>query len=197
MKPRTDLALKEWAVVVDALLDGTQMVILRKGGIAEDPKGPFAVEDKEFWLYPTFTHQAEDSVIPSRRGDLQVALAHKPAPGTLILPGYAEVVETVPLHSPDEMARLAGHHIWSPSYLKMRWDWKPDRPIWAIVMKVSRLATPVVLEEKAEYGGCKSWVRLSEPAPTASLTPALDEKTFNARVHALGRVLHPDRVSAV
>ena len=174
MKSRNDLALKEWAVVVEALLAGRQTVLLRKGGVAEDPKGPFAVEDKEFWLYPTFTHQAEDSIIPSRRGDLRVALSRKPAAGTLVLPGYAEVVEAVPLTSPDEMARFDARHIWSPDYLRKRWDWNPRQPIWALTLKVSRLAEPVTLPERPEYGGCKSWVRLAEAVPTAGLRPAAE-----------------------
>ena len=173
MNPRNDLALKEWAVVVEALLDGRQTVLLRKGGVAEGPS-PFAVEDREFWLYPTFVHQAAESVKPAWRTALAEAVARKPATGTLVLPGYAEVVEAVPLTSLDEMARFDARHIWSPDYLRKRWDWNPHQPIWALVLKVSRLAAPVTLPERPEYGGCKSWVRLAESVPTEGLTTALD-----------------------
>ena len=169
MKSRNDLALKEWAVVVEALLEGRQTVLLRKGGVAEDPKGPFAVEDREFWLYPTFIHQAAESVKPEWRTALAEAVARKPAAGTLVLPGYAEVVEAVPLTSPDEITRFDAQHIWSPDYLRKRWDWNPKQPIWALVLKVSRLAEPVTIPERPEYGGCKSWVRLAESVPTAGL----------------------------
>src|SRR5262245_48796183 len=47
-------ALKEWALVCERLLAGTQAVMLRKGGI--DEKG-FWVEADEFLLYPTYFHQ--------------------------------------------------------------------------------------------------------------------------------------------
>src|SRR2546422_3996735 len=41
--PRVRAAFKEWAVVVDALGRGEQVIILRKGGIAED-RGEFELE---------------------------------------------------------------------------------------------------------------------------------------------------------
>ena len=46
-------ALKEWAAVVHALLDGRQTVLLRKGRIGEKR---FAVESGEFLLFPTVAH---------------------------------------------------------------------------------------------------------------------------------------------
>ncbi|HEX7829441.1 MAG TPA: DUF1802 family protein, partial [Thermoanaerobaculia bacterium] len=42
-------ALKEWSNVVAALAHGTQIVLIRKGGIA-DPT--FGVEADRFYLYP-------------------------------------------------------------------------------------------------------------------------------------------------
>ena len=49
-------ALKEWASVIDALGRGDQVILIRKGGIA-DPK--FGVEAERFYLYPTFFHQQQ------------------------------------------------------------------------------------------------------------------------------------------
>ena len=51
------VAFKEWAGVCDALADGRQSLILRKGGIAEGPRG-FVPEHSTFWLYPTRVHEA-------------------------------------------------------------------------------------------------------------------------------------------
>jgi len=48
-------ALKEWATVVNALENGDQTVLLRKGGILEDSSG-FVVESEKFFLFPTFEH---------------------------------------------------------------------------------------------------------------------------------------------
>ena len=55
------LALKEWAVTVQALALGQQVLLLRKGGIHELGKN-FRVVGPEFLLYPTYGHQREDLV---------------------------------------------------------------------------------------------------------------------------------------
>src|SRR5271168_5057936 len=49
-------AFKEWHVIVEALGAGEQILILRKGGIAEDGGG-FTVKAGKFWLFPTHFHE--------------------------------------------------------------------------------------------------------------------------------------------
>src|SRR5580692_10141938 len=50
------IALKEWATVCDALATGRQIILLRKGGIYE-AAGEFELENREFFLFPTYLHQ--------------------------------------------------------------------------------------------------------------------------------------------
>jgi len=50
-------------------------MILRKGGISEDQApGVFAPEHPEFWLYPTWVHQADQGV---RDGEASAAMPLK------------------------------------------------------------------------------------------------------------------------
>src|SRR5690606_840280 len=51
------VALKEWAVVCDLLLEGKCSLLLRKGGVHED-RGPgrFELEHERFTLYPAWEH---------------------------------------------------------------------------------------------------------------------------------------------
>src|SRR5262249_33425513 len=52
------IAFKEWAGVCDALIQGRQTIIVRKGGISEGAgPGSFVPEHAEFWIYPTWVHQ--------------------------------------------------------------------------------------------------------------------------------------------
>src|SRR5947209_17510160 len=48
-------ALKEWASVIDALGIGRQIVLIRKGGLADRS---FGVEAERFYLFPTNYHDA-------------------------------------------------------------------------------------------------------------------------------------------
>ena len=67
-------ALKEWATVVNALENGDQTVLLRKGGILEDSSG-FVVESEKFFLFPTFEHQETKHLKPQFHKHLEDALA--------------------------------------------------------------------------------------------------------------------------
>ena len=50
IKLKNNKALKEWAVIVKVLVEGKQILVVRKGGIVEvDDK--FEVQEKEFFLY--------------------------------------------------------------------------------------------------------------------------------------------------
>src|SRR4051794_5706629 len=61
LPPTCATAFKEWSGVCQALGDGRQSLILRKGGIAEGPAG-FVPEHEVFWLYPTRVHQAQQGL---------------------------------------------------------------------------------------------------------------------------------------
>jgi hypothetical protein len=50
------IGFKEWALVCEALGNGTQSIILRKGGIAEGRDG-FRFKHDEFLLFPTLYHE--------------------------------------------------------------------------------------------------------------------------------------------
>src|SRR2546426_7396569 len=72
------VGFKEWAIVCQALGEGRQSVILRKGGIAEGRDG-FAFRHREFFLFPTFFHEQiektrlTDAIIP-QPNESQVAI---------------------------------------------------------------------------------------------------------------------------
>ena len=80
MSTNCQTALKEWAVTVDALARGQQILLLRKGGIHEDSKD-FRVVHPEFLLYPTYEHQREDLLKDDYQSQLERVLAGAHDPG--------------------------------------------------------------------------------------------------------------------
>src|SRR5688572_25350232 len=109
--PRVRTAFKEWAIVVDALGRGDQILILRKGGIAEG-RGGFKVEHPEFLFFPTLFHQQRESVLPAAQKRFDEIAPHLSGPETLRLEYYAEVVEWRRLESLEMVERLRGQHVW-------------------------------------------------------------------------------------
>src|SRR3954469_15109399 len=103
MRSSDNKAFKEWAVVCRALGLGRQILILRKGGIAEGPRG-FEVLDPQFFLYPTYLHQSPTSVTPEWRDALSQCV--DPAPGSVAIQHYAIVSSFVQVRTMERLKAL-------------------------------------------------------------------------------------------
>ncbi len=183
-------AFKEWAVVVDALGRGDQILILRKGGISEGRAG-FQVEHEQFWLFPTLFHQqAESVVLPAGIGRSLLDSLRKD-PSTPPVQFFARVHAWTRLYSLNAALSLAGQHIWKEEVISQRFDWGRDESIAALLVRIYRLAEPVFLPVLPSYGGCKSWIDLDVDLPTGETVPVLSEADFQQRVDAVKRALPP------
>ena len=175
------IALKEWAVTVSALDRGEQILLLRKGGIREEGKD-FRVLYPEFLLYPTFEHQKEDLLKPRHHEDLQQVLSEAMNGETITFSHWAQVGEVVELREQENLDNLSPHHIWTQDYAQKRLHWKPRHPLSVMLLRVYRLEEPMTLPYLERYGGCKSWVELSQDVPLGQLTPALTQEEFGTKV---------------
>jgi hypothetical protein len=152
-------ALKEWATVVKALEQGTQTVILRKGGILETASG-FNIESKKFFLFPTWEHQETRHVKPEFHNFLNDVLNKKPDEGFNKITSYAEILFEKDVESNDVIKDLSSFHVWSDEYIQERRNWMPEKPIKAIFLKTVKISEFNLLL-KPEFSGCKSWIELN------------------------------------
>jgi len=182
------IAFKEWAVVVDALGRGDQILILRKGGIAEGPGG-FKAEHPEFWLFPTLFHQQRERVIEPARWRYDEIAPHLPEVGKVRLEFLARVVGVWRLQTLAEAERLRDQHIWRDEVIAGRCDWGREPGLHALAVRVFRLPKPVEWPMRPEYAGCKSWVELEADPPKDGLSPVLGESEFAAKLEWLRSVL--------
>jgi hypothetical protein len=175
-------ALKEWAAIVHALLEGEQVVDLRKGGLREDGRH-FGVAASRCWLYPTAEHQRAELLKDAYRHYVDLAVA-SPVGGAITIPGWAEITDVATVTEPEQLDALDGKSIWSHDYAASRLKWKRRDPLWVLVMRVHRLVEPITVGWRDEYGGCTSWVPLADlPADPSTLPsePALLDAAFEAR----------------
>lgn len=182
-----NLALKEWASVIRALESGTQILLFRKGGISET-SGDFRMEHDEFLLYPTYEHQNPEMVKPEHRH--LVAETQSERTGHMVrITSFARVGKVFLLHDRKEADALRALHIWDEPYVDLRFDYKPDRPLYVVLLRVFRLREPIGFVEKTEYVGCRSWVPLEESADPAGAVPVLADEEFRTRVETVQRAL--------
>ena len=187
MRSSDNRAFKEWAVVCRALAQGRQIVILRKGGIAEGPRG-FEVTDRQFFLFPTYLHQSADGVVPEWRPEL-AASSVDPSPGRVILSHYAVVSSWVQVRTLEKLRSMKGLHIWSDAIVEERFHRWAEESVIALMVRVYALPRPAELESLDSYAGCKSWITLAEQVPLDGARPVLSDDEFDSQLNQVKAVV--------
>jgi hypothetical protein len=170
------VALKEWAAVCSALEHGRQIILLRKGGIYE-AAGEFELENRQFILFPTYLHQKRALVKTPDQPLVHEAAAE---PGEIVLSSAAVVTDILQLKSRRQMDALDAHHIWAPPLLDMRFSYRPENPLYLLLVRAFRLHQPQAIPNTPLFAGCKSWVPFDQPLPTADALPALDDLRYES-----------------
>jgi CDP-diacylglycerol--glycerol-3-phosphate 3-phosphatidyltransferase len=156
-------AFKEWEAIVEALGCGAQIVILRKGGIAEGRTG-FQPKHPKFWLFPTAYHQQWEKTKPELRRFVPAAHTSAEKGKDIALQYIAEVTDAIYLTSWEQVERLHDAHFWGEEILRERFDYK-ERPgmedgLHLLILRVSRINLPHKLAAAPDYDGCKSWIEV-------------------------------------
>jgi len=156
---------------------GQQVILLRKGGIYESA-GEFEVEHPEFVYFPTYLHQSLHQLKPEFHEGFE---AHTTEPAKITLSVAGHVTDIIQLKSRAQMERLDDLHIWAPPLLDMRFGYKPENPLYLLIVRAYMLELPRVVENTPAYAGCKSWVPLGEAVETSGVKAALADADFEAR----------------
>jgi hypothetical protein len=177
------VAFKEWAIVVDALGRGGQIVILRKGGIREG-RGGFSVDHPQFLLFPTRFHQERESVLPAAQARFDQIAPMFPAQDRLRLEFFGEVIAWYRLESLAAAERLRGQHVWRDEVIAQRFDWGKEKAIFALAVRVFCLPEIVEMPMREKYGGCRSWIELETEVAADNTRPVLTDEAFGRKLDA-------------
>lgn len=181
-------ALKEWAVLVDAMMRGELIAMIRKGGIREQRAG-FSVRHDRFLLYPTFFHEKANELAPRFAADLDASHGRKPEAGTIRIECVADVVGVWQVTELEALRAIEGEHGMSWSAIESRFHYKNRPGVQVVAVRVSRLAEPAVVPEVRRYLGCVSWVALDEGIDVSNVTPVVDDAALMMRVARLENAL--------
>lgn len=185
MKPfqETIHALKEWSVAVQALEAGETILLLRKGGIRE-VKNCFQVEHSRVLLYPTYEHQKPHLL--KEKYTSQVNLVPSGwHPETVQIKSWAEIVIILRTSAQLEVDRVLPYHIWNEKFVRDRLKWKPKQPLYLLLLRTYLLPETIEIPYRSEYGGCRSWIDLTEPISLQNSVPALTQAEFDRAVRAI------------
>ena len=181
-------ALKEWAVLCDAMARGDIIAMVRKGGIREQRAG-FAVRHDRFIFYPTFFHERDGELAPRFRGTLATSHASQPPAGIVRLSLVAEVAAVWQVRDLHQLRAIEADHGLAWEAVESRFNYRGVPGVQVVAVRASRLQSPIDVPEARRYAGCVSWVELDEDVDVSTSRPVLDDASFDARLAQLRTAL--------
>ena len=88
------------------------------------------------------------------------------------------VTDIIQLKSRKQMDAIENEHIWTAPLIDMRFNYRPENPLYLVLVRAHRLREPVRLPNTPAYAGCKSWVPLRQEIPTAQSDVVLDDVKY-------------------
>jgi hypothetical protein len=155
ISPRTNAALKEWAIVCRDLADGRQTLLIRKGGI-EEIKAGFQVFHRDFWLFPTYVHQNATDLVPAVHAEFEEVQAALPPAGTIPFQLYATTEDVVKMMDLARLRSLEGYHILSWDCVASRFQYRNKPGVHVMTVRVHRRQSVITLQNTTAYEGCVS-----------------------------------------
>ncbi len=174
MKTQNNIALKEWAVVLKALEEGKQTILLRKGGIQEEG-GEFKPEHPEFFLYPTLEHESPQAIKPDWRPRIAAIERENKDAKRVHFRLYAVVDRVEKVTRWEACKHVFPLTVMSDEALEKRFHYGDWEGLYLFIVRVYTLPVPMDLPFKAPYEGCKSWVTLETSMFTAGSMPVIPD----------------------
>lgn len=193
-QPETAVGFKEWAFVCDALTQGVQSLILRKGGIHEG-RGGFSFRQPAFFLFPTWFHTQgerlrwvpEAAAQPGYSSDpgydaATQTFAPEETRQTVDIDGFCTLDHVWHVTDWEKVVALTQLHIWNPEVVQERFVYDEESCLHIALVRAWRLPQRWTFPYEKRYGGCRSWVDL--PAQgldlLAAAVPAVPDAAWQA-----------------
>jgi hypothetical protein len=182
-------ALKDWQVAVAALEQGETIALLRKGGIRETG-GRFTIAHDRVLLYPTYEHQRSHLV---KQPYVDAITPVEPGwhPETVRIGSWAMITDRLQLTDAAAVSALLPFHIWNETFVAERLQWKPTQPIVVLLLRVYTLPQPQVIPYDPAYGGCKSWLHLTQAIALEGSTSVLEDADYRERCEQIQAIVSP------
>ncbi|CAD5950681.1 DUF1802 family protein [Planktothrix agardhii] len=192
METVTNYALKEWDIAIQALEMGETIMLLRKGGIREQG-GKFKVDHDKILLYPTFEHQ-KPTLLKPEYANLVQPVASGWHPETVKISSFAEITNILSWNNAQDESlinSLIKYHIWNQAFVRDRLQFKPDQPLYILLLRTYKLEKVYNIAYHPSYGGCRSWIDLKETISLENMVPILTQEDYDQQVSTIDQILQP------
>ncbi|TAF50624.1 MAG: DUF1802 family protein [Oscillatoriales cyanobacterium] len=167
-------------------------ILLRKGGIRESTgELDRLLQRDRALLFPTLEHQKSELLKPDY-ADRVEPVPSGWHPDSVTLRAWIEIQQVLPVTNLERALDLVPFLVWNDAFVRDRWHWKPDRPLYAILLRTYRLSPAQTIPFLPAYRGCRSRVEITPEITLDLLEPVIDDTAFPAIATALNRILRDD-----
>ena len=191
MEIATSHALKEWNIAVEALEQGETIMLLRKGGIREQGK-KFQVAHQQILLYPTFEHQ-EPALLNSQYANQVQSVPSGWHPEQVKIGSFAEITDILVWQTEQGESlidRLMPFLIWNEAFVRDRLQFKPNQPLYILLLRTYKLSQVYEIFYHPTYGGCRSWIDLQETISLENIVPVLRDEEYQQHVSKIHQIFN-------
>jgi hypothetical protein len=121
---------------------------------------------------------------PAWRGQIRRMAAE---PAKVEIRGYAEAARIVEVPGRPQIDALVDLHLWDVPLIDMRFAYRPEKPLYLVVVRAFALPSPVTIDNTLEYAGCKSWVPLREAVDISGASQVIAEEELQVIVRRIER----------
>lgn len=159
-----EIALKEWQVVNDAILENKQSVLIRKGGIL-DSIDEFPPDKKEFFIFPTYEHQKKEYVKQEfhylfKMPSFVIHSASDKPNVKIKINLLCTLKQCIQITDKKQLEEIYPFVIYTMEFLEMRFNYRPNEPLNILVIEPHKLEAEKLVEYTEYLRGCKSWITL-------------------------------------
>jgi hypothetical protein len=187
LKASNILALKEHASILELLARGSCIAMLKKSGVAHLPLPAEAGQMPEFFLFPGYLGSSQSDLQTRWHGVFQQHQQPERV-GMVRFRLYAQLRAEATIHDVAALNRLEEEIPLTPQYLRKRFEF-PPQGLSLLVLRVYRLAEPLMLVDRPMYESARNWVKLETALPVRGLTPVVADQEFELRVSRLRSIL--------
>jgi hypothetical protein len=189
MEDYARIGLKEWGAVIQALVSGRQLVLLREGAL-ERPS-PGVRDPRRFVLYPIYDGQDPDGLVDEARRWVGPRPRFNDDVIGVPIQAYAVVTQTFELNERWRLDAVQPYHIWSRDEVERRYAAAQVAgvPLTAMALRVFCLRERTRIADDPAYAKADDWIHLAPPLRVAGSRPALGDGPYLQQIQALRRAL--------
>lgn len=173
------VGFKEWAFICDALAQGVQTIILRKGGIHEG-RGGFEFKHGEFFLFPTWFHTQGEKLRWVPEG-AQHSFPPEEERKSVEIDGWAKLEGVWRVTDWSQVEALQPLHVWNEEVVRERFVYDDESCLHVALVRAYRFPSQWTFPYQKSFGGCRSWVNLPEDGVKLleGAKPSMSDETWN------------------